>query len=679
MLMVLLAALMYRAPLFEGASLYFRDLQIFFAPMKEFLARSLLAGQWPLWNPDIQMGTPFMADLQSGVFYPPSVLFMLFELPRAMAVSLALHLVIAQAGVYLLARHYGFGRIPALAGAVLYGLGGWMTSSANMLTLAHSAAWVPWTVLACERLWLAPGAGRIAVAAIVIALQMLSGWPEMCIMIALILLVRRLATPGILSVGWLGATLLAVLIACGLFAPQGLASWEAFGQSVRVGGMSEAQLFEFSATKSQLASLLFPPPLAVDDWNILQAYPDGHVPVLLSLYVGWAAALLALLGLRGARRHVLVWLTLAGVGVFLALGRENPLAMAVLRLVNIFRSPEKYLFLLHLGGCMLVVAGCARLLAALPGRRAMVAGAGVVVALSLELLWVNGRINLLAPPGYYDLEETLEARIVAQAPGRVYATTVAAARTESVRELYARFREVMSANLGSIGGIGYVNGVSFLRYLDHKAVLGLLGAAPGTALARRLGFLGTRYVLTDDPSYASSYQWNQLARPVTPLLWELRERAPYLGFPSQVVAAEDTALASYSVHPAMARGEAATVAPGHPLVGGRFSGRVRADGVAAGRVEAVVASPTGGLVVLRESHYPGWRVSVDGEQQPMVRANRFFMGVAVPPGEHRIAFRYQPTYWTAGWAAAGVAGAILLVLGVIALRQRRASCAFATA
>jgi hypothetical protein len=52
-------------------------------------------------------------------------------------------------------------------------------------------------------------------------------------------------------------------------------------------------------------------------------------------------------------------------------------------------------------------------------------------------------------------------------------------------------------------------------------------------------------------------------------------------------------------------------------------------------------SAAGGLLVLADMYYPGWKVTVDGRERPLLRANVMQRGVAVPPGAHRVAFKFR--------------------------------------
>ena len=66
------------------------------------------------------------------------------------------------------------------------------------------------------------------------------------------------------------------------------------------------------------------------------------------------------------------------------------------------------------------------------------------------------------------------------------------------------------------------------------------------------------------------------------------------------------------------------------------------------------------LLVLTESYYPGWSALVDGAEKSIWRANSLFRAVEISPGEHRVVFRYRPTYLILGTAIS--AGSLLIIL-----------------
>ncbi|HEY9715207.1 MAG TPA: hypothetical protein V6C72_17180, partial [Chroococcales cyanobacterium] len=55
-----------------------------------------------------------------------------------------------------------------------------------------------------------------------------------------------------------------------------------------------------------------------------------------------------------------------------------------------------------------------------------------------------------------------------------------------------------------------------------------------------------------------------------------------------------------------------------------------------------VGLPKPGLFVLADQYYPGWQATVDGEVAPVLKANAFMRAVAVPAGDHTIAFTFKP-------------------------------------
>jgi hypothetical protein len=59
-------------------------------------------------------------------------------------------------------------------------------------------------------------------------------------------------------------------------------------------------------------------------------------------------------------------------------------------------------------------------------------------------------------------------------------------------------------------------------------------------------------------------------------------------------------------------------------------------------IDASASSPDGGWLVLNDLWHPWWFAEVDGVAAPILRANVLFRAVAVPPGSHRVTFRFRP-------------------------------------
>src|SRR5205814_2524575 len=102
---LLAASLLFYYPLvFLGRALVDYDAFVYFYPLRVYLAQALLAGRVPLWDPDLFLGVPFLANPQTAVLYPPSWLFLLGPVQVVYAAQLVLHAFLAAVFTYLLAR-----------------------------------------------------------------------------------------------------------------------------------------------------------------------------------------------------------------------------------------------------------------------------------------------------------------------------------------------------------------------------------------------------------------------------------------------------------------------------------------------------------------------------------------------------------------------------------------------
>jgi hypothetical protein len=78
----------------------------------------------------------------------------------------------------------------------------------------------------------------------------------------------------------------------------------------------------------------------------------------------------------------------------------------------------------------------------------------------------------------------------------------------------------------------------------------------------------------------------------------------------------------------------------------------------------------GGILVLTDTHYPGWKAFVDGVEKRVLRANHVFRAVLIPKGAREVVFSYQPSSFRYGaWMSLGS----LALWVVLALWGRRAA------
>lgn len=101
---------------------------------------------------------------------------------------------------------------------------------------------------------------------------------------------------------------------------------------------------------------------------------------------------------------------------------------------------------------------------------------------------------------------------------------------------------------------------------------------------------------------------------------------------------------------------------------------VRITHYAPERVEVLVTAATPGVLVLRDTAYPGWRALLDGKPAPLLRADGLFRAVAVPTGMHSVVFEYRPRSLRLGVTVslAALAGTIGLMLLAFQPPWRRA-------
>ena len=77
---------------------------------------------------------------------------------------------------------------------------------------------------------------------------------------------------------------------------------------------------------------------------------------------------------------------------------------------------------------------------------------------------------------------------------------------------------------------------------------------------------------------------------------------------------------------------------------------------------ADVSEPS--VLVVSQTHYPGWHALVDGVATPLLRADYAFTGVGLAPGTHAVRLVYRPTTLVAGAIVSLFAAVVAFRLGV---------------
>ncbi|HZI64599.1 MAG TPA: hypothetical protein VFE44_07445, partial [Thermoanaerobaculia bacterium] len=332
--------------LVPGRVLAARDVPFLHLPLR-LTFQELLAEGLPEWNPLLHGGQPILSNPHYSAWYPATWLLAALPAPAAMHASILLHAGWAFAGAWRLARRMGCGTAGAALGAVAYAGSGAFVSLTSSLLLFTGMAWLPWV--------LAWGAGsRVLLTAAGVALLILNGDPATVAVAGLGLLALAATTPAGERRRALGRLALVLGLAVGLAAVQVLPTWSRLLESARGEGLAFEQASTWSTRPARLVELAFPHfygDAARDEEDLYFGWRlhDKQYPFLLSISPGLLALVLALGGLaRGPLPRRAAWAAGALVGIFLGLGRHNPIFAALhaaVPFLSAVRYPEKFLLL----------------------------------------------------------------------------------------------------------------------------------------------------------------------------------------------------------------------------------------------------------------------------------------------------------------------------------------------
>jgi hypothetical protein len=480
------------------------DLVSFLFPTYRYAAARLSAGDLPLWNPHLYGGAPFLADTQSGLFYPPNLLLSLLAPAfayEALQWMVALHVFWAGAAMYLCLRYLEPGRplrpAAALTGALAYMFSDLFVVHVGNLNLIGVAAWLPLVVLLFWRALRSRSLAAAAGAGLVLGIATLEGHLQITLTIGLGLAImaanellaarRRAGGQG----AWpLLALAFTAAVAVGLTALVLLPALEYAGLSPRA-SLSYREAARYSLVPAMMGEMLVPGLFSSREpslyWGVWDRVAAGYVGILTLLLAG-----LAVLLRRGP--HTRLFLVLGAAGLLLALGGESIVHGWAYRLLPGFaqiRAPARFVLLLDFGLAALAGRGLDRLLSPLgPRERRALDGAW------RGLLWLGGGAALVGSAWAYlvvyqaqDRDPTLFWRVSAAANGVIFALLLlgaslawlAARRSGRLRRpaLAWLAAAIVFIDLASLGAYADLGHQAPTAGYEHPAIVQFLQGEPG--------------------------------------------------------------------------------------------------------------------------------------------------------------------------------------------------------
>jgi len=373
---------------------------------REFAAQTLrTAGHFPLWNPYIFGGLPYVAAMHGDIFYPTFLLRMVMPTDAAMTWGFVIHLFLAGLFTFGFLRAIGYGFYGSLIGGIAYMMGGQIASLVSpghdgklfVSALFPLALWMLYVGFRRGTGW------SWGVFALSIGLSVLSPHPQLlqytllaCGAYALYLAFSRMdgsALPRGAAVKRLGLALASVVIGLAIGAIQYLPVKAYVPWSPRAGGLPSYQ----AAT-----SYAWPPEELLNTYlpqfsGMLDAYWGRNRIHLHSEYVGVVVLMLmgaAFIRLRSDknRGHLYFWISALAIALLWSLGGHTPfyhLPYALVPGTKFFRAPATIFFVGALAIAILACVGTERILSRQVATKYVI-GWGIAAAVIALIASIGG-------------------------------------------------------------------------------------------------------------------------------------------------------------------------------------------------------------------------------------------------------------------------------------------------
>jgi hypothetical protein len=685
------------------------DVTVQFLPWNAALRWSIAHRQWPLWNPFELSGNVLAAAAQSAPFHPITLLGLLIPAPDALGFMAAMTYFLAALGMFLFLRILELRQLPSLFGAAGWALSTYVVAF-TQTAHGNAIALLPLVMLGARCVALRPGIRATALLTSALILITLCGHPEtllhvVALAVAYVIVCARTRLSRV-AISGLAAGILALLLTAFFVAPMIDAIPQTREYLHRKSGAEAA-----SASWGEVVHVLRSNILPFAEGSPGEEEPQHEGLQNRSMGTAYAGAMLfapALFALLRARTRE-TWF-FGGVLVFGFLaGAEAPIVGAILARLPIFSLAvnARMISFAAFAICVLAAIGLHASLTE-PRRLAFLF---LVVGLSIAALTSLMAIHSTLTPDFVRANAIREVAPLLLAFAMLVAFRSNRAAAAGLLGLLLLQRVI------EIGGfIPAVDRRAFfppIEGFEHFPRGGepyrIVGQGPLFApnIAAHYGLedvrgyqamtfarLAETFPLWSIPQPVWSNRVDDLTAPMLSMMnvrfalalpespippsWQLVGRYPgyQLLENSRVL---PRAFVPRVVHTGMNDvirdmracsdfgAEAWIETPGATtdVANGTGSVRVRADGSRL-LLHASMQSP--GWIVVSETAWRGWRATSGRDPIKLHFADRAFLGMYIPAGDHDIVLSYRPKVVTTG---AIVSMATALGLVILLLRKRR--------
>lgn len=723
----------FRGNLF-GSYYFWEDIVEYVYPVQSFAATE---SGIPFWTPYVFSGMPFMADLQTGYFYPFNRLLDLFvsdgRLPfMALQIIIILHFFISQVAMYFYSRSVKISVAGSVLAAVCYTFSSVLVCHVIHPMMIYHLAWFPLILMLTHKAIKESSLRNAALAGLLYGMTLLAGHPQTTLYTGLFL--------GLYSLWQLGTMLKAeerkitavsviapaavIIIAAGMFCIQYLPSARLAELSQRAessyklsteGSLQGKQVFTavvpgtFGSTSGKIARnpTFF---LTFDGKGQIHFYWETY------FYMGLAALMLGFFALLADPKDNMVRL-MAGLAIFgllFALGKNFFLYDLFYNLpfFGAFRNPGRILFFCAFGISVLAGFGLDRLGRAEKKDRiklivsfaalflmAVIVSTGVFSPAQLppeiaDSISSNAILSMVFLALIFGAAFALQRKILAPVAGGAVLIILAfidlnAANSDfnsnpqNPDELYTlmpdmktEFAEPSPSDIFRVNMRLY--NPPYLAMQRNQGLTDRIMLIEGynPLMLERLQPPLEKDMLHD--VLAVKYEIGIDMKAQAPRFYERTTRLPHARMVYDAVVVDKDKVAAEiksGEHDLRTRVllEKAPAVRPQKPADPAYAAKVRCTAYESDEMAFHVKSDYDGILVLSEIYYPDWKAYVNGRETEILRADYSLRGIPLKAGTNKVELRYESPEFATGWKICVATIAAAMLLYVFGGKRKKAS------